>query len=76
MDGAGRMGQGLLTTTLWEEESTICWQVMSGGVCVARRAGGSCFSFSLSSRLCHDLVSPSDVLSSLLLSDEFQLIKG
>lgn len=28
-----------LTTTLWEDESTICYQVDCRGICVARRQG-------------------------------------
>ena len=28
-----------LTTTLWEDESTLCYQVDSRGICVARRQG-------------------------------------
>jgi hypothetical protein len=28
-----------LTTTLWEDEGTICYQVDANGICVARRQG-------------------------------------
>lgn len=28
-----------LTTTLWEDESTLCYQVDNRGICVARRQG-------------------------------------
>lgn len=28
-----------LTTTLWEDENTICYQVDCRGICVARRQG-------------------------------------
>ncbi|KAL0084954.1 transcription regulator HTH, apses-type DNA-binding domain-containing protein [Phycomyces blakesleeanus] len=30
-------GQRKLTTTLWEDESTLCYQVDANGLCVARR---------------------------------------
>jgi hypothetical protein len=30
-----------LTTTLWEDESTLCYQIDSRGICVARRQGNS-----------------------------------
>lgn len=32
-----------LTTTLWEDESTMCYQVDSRGICVARRQGNNFF---------------------------------
>ena len=28
-----------LTTTLWEDEATVCYQVDANGICVARRQG-------------------------------------
>jgi protein SOK2 len=28
-----------ITATLWEDEGTLCFQVESAGICVARRAG-------------------------------------
>jgi len=28
-----------ITATLWEDENTLCFQVESAGICVARRAG-------------------------------------
>lgn len=34
-----------LTTTLWEDESTMCYQVDSRGICVARRQGNVCLHF-------------------------------
>lgn len=34
-----KMTRPRLTTTLWEDESTMCYQVDSRGICVARRQG-------------------------------------
>jgi hypothetical protein len=33
------VGRPKLTTTLWEDEGTICYQVDANGICVARRHG-------------------------------------
>ncbi|KAI9478560.1 MAG: hypothetical protein EXX96DRAFT_571372 [Benjaminiella poitrasii] len=33
----GLVGRPKLTTTLWEDEGTICYQVDANGICVARR---------------------------------------
>ncbi|KAI7902976.1 transcription regulator HTH, apses-type DNA-binding domain-containing protein [Cokeromyces recurvatus] len=33
----GFIGRPKLTTTLWEDEGTICYQVDANGICVARR---------------------------------------
>lgn len=35
----GQTSRPKLTTTLWEDENTICYQVDAKGICVARRAG-------------------------------------
>jgi hypothetical protein len=35
----GKLGRSRLTTTLWEDESTLCYQVDCQGICVARRQG-------------------------------------
>lgn len=32
-------GRHRVTTTLWEDEGTLCFQVDAKGVCVARRSG-------------------------------------
>lgn len=32
-------GRHRVTTTLWEDEGTLCFQVEAKGVCVARRHG-------------------------------------
>jgi protein SOK2 len=32
-------GRHRVTTTLWEDEGTLCFQVDARGVCVARRHG-------------------------------------
>lgn len=34
-----RMHRPRLTATLWEDESTLCYQVDTRGICVARRQG-------------------------------------
>lgn len=34
-------GRHRVTTTLWEDEGTLCFQVDAKGVCVARRHGES-----------------------------------
>lgn len=35
----GKIGRSRLTTILWEDESTLCYQVDCQGICVARRQG-------------------------------------
>jgi len=42
-----------LTATLWEDEGTLCFQVESGGLCVARREGAYSFIFYRSSSVIH-----------------------
>lgn len=32
-------GKARVTATLWEDEGTLCFQIESGGICVARREG-------------------------------------
>lgn len=39
----GLLARPKLTTTAWEDEGTLCYQVDAKGICVARRAGRSFF---------------------------------
>jgi hypothetical protein len=39
MSAAAPMQRPRLTTTVWEDEGTICYQVDAKSVCVARRQG-------------------------------------
>lgn len=41
-----------VTTTLWEDEGTLCFQVEAKGICVARREGTSLLSWPILMETC------------------------
>lgn len=52
-----------VTTTLWEDEGTLCFQVEAKGICVARREGNFPFNFLVANILDNNMINGTKLLN-------------